>query len=275
MPPKKVLITGATDGIGKQTALILAQKGYEVVVHGKNPDKGKQTLKALQQAVPKARLHYENTDLASLDEVKMLARRVARQHPDLGILINNAGVFETRYQQTPDGYERTFAINHLAPFALTLSLLPVLQAQPTARIINVASMVHQWGSLDFQNLNSEARFNGQTAYANSKLCNVLFTYYLAQRMPGESITANCLHPGVIQTKLLYAGWGSGGVSVAEGARTTVHLATVAESAQTTGKYYANQQVAISSEESYDEAVQKKLWDISLQFTQLSDPFSNM
>ncbi len=262
MKDKTILVTGATDGIGRQTALELAQRGAHVLLHGRNPKRAPAVLAELRHRTGNERLEYLNADFAALAEVRALAEAVLARYDRLDALINNAGVFMPQRQLSRDGLELTFAVNHLAPFLLTNSLLPRLKRSAPARIVIVSSTTHQGEHLDFDDLQSEQRYDGYTAYARSKLANVLFTYALAERLKGTGVTANALHPGAVSTKLLHAGWGAGGASVAAGAATPVYLATAPEVEGVTGRYFANQRPTRSAPATYDRALQERLWAAS-------------
>ncbi len=268
---KTVLVTGSTDGIGLQTAVELAKKRLRVLMHGKNEEHGKQAVDFVRKSSGNKDIFYFNADLSDFTEVKKLAAEVKNNFPALDILINNAGVFEMNRIILPNGFEKTFMVNYLASFTLTLSLLETLKASDEARIVNVSSMA-QAGTIDFDNLNGEKYYDGYNAYAVSKLENVLLTYKLARLLKGSHITSNCLHPGVISTKLLHAGWGIGGASTSEGARTSIYAATSPELKGKSGLYLVNSHESKSSAISYDRKVQDRLWEISLQLTGLSNPF---
>ena len=260
---KRILITGATDGIGKQTALELAKMQNEIIVHGRNEERGRKTVEELKNLSANENIHYLNADLSSFEEIKNMAVQVKKNFSHLDVLINNAGVFENDKTILTNGLEKTFMVNHMAYFALTLQLIDLLRNSDEARIVNVSSMA-QAGTIDFDNLNGEKYFDGYNAYAVSKLANVLFTYKLARLLNGTNVTANCLHPGVIRTKLLHAGWGSGGSSTAEGAKTSVFLATDDSVKGKSGLYFVNSQERKSSAISYDQKIQDRLWEISLE-----------
>ena len=270
MANDKILITGATDGIGKQTALELAQMGYSLVLHGRNPDRGKEIVDMIKANTDNASLDYINADLSSLQEVGELASKVKEKHPDLNVLLNNAGVFQRQKEYTIDGFEKTFAVNHLAVFKLTLELIELLKKNKPSRIITVASMAHQSGDIDFGNLNAEKHFSDHTAYSLSKACNILFTYRLAKKLENTGVITHCLHPGVIGTKLLHAGWG-GGIPVSEGAGNTVFVTTDPEVGEKNGKYYMNKQEKRSASITYNTDYQQKLWEMSLEMVNMKDP----
>ena len=261
-----VLITGSTDGIGKQAAIQLAQQGLTVLLHGRNEQKGKQIIKEIKQQTGNQNVDFFQADLASLQQVRQLAAAVKKQYEQVHVLINNAGVFEPSFRRGEDGFEMTFTVNHLAHFLLTCLLLDHLCQSAPARIINVASMAHSH-ELDFQNLQGERHYSGYTAYAYSKLANILFTFKLARMLDKNKITVNCLHPGVINTKLLHAGWGLGGTSPEQGAHILTYLATSPDVDGVTGKYfYEMQGPAKPAAIAYDEQVQDRLWQLSEQWT---------
>ena len=265
--PKNILVTGSTDGIGKQTALELARQGQRVLVHGRDREKAAAAAREISRLSGSSQVEWVAADLACLDEVRGLAREVQERLPRLEVLINNAGIVATRLAHSRDGFELTLAVNHLAPFLLTNLLLELLKASAPARIINVSSMIHA-SRIDFDNLQAEKRYHPQSAYSLSKLGNVLFTYKLADLLAGSGVTANCLHPGVINTKLFRAAWGGGGASPEEGARTSVYLALAPELDGATGKYFMNMKETSSAPVSYDRAIQDKLWEISARLVGL-------
>ncbi len=262
METKTILISGATDGIGKQTALELAQKGHKVLVHGRNKVISEDTAAWICETSGNDKTEAVHADLTDFDEIKTLAETIKARQLRLDVLLNNAGVFENEKTVLPNGLERTFMVNHMAPFVLTLELLDLLRGTPGARIVNVSSMA-QSGSIDFDNLNGEKYFDPYNAYAISKLENVLFTYKLARILKDAGVTANCLHPGVINTKILHAGWGMGGASVHQGAQNSIYAAVSPEMEGKTGVYLVSQKPARSAALSYDKKVQERLWEISL------------
>ncbi|HEX2572097.1 MAG TPA: SDR family oxidoreductase [Polyangia bacterium] len=266
MSPPIALITGATDGIGQRAALELVQRGWRVIVHGRTLAKAEAARQRLAGAAAGAQIDIMAGDLGSLVEVRQLARTTLDMHEHIDVLINNAGVFLHEHRLTPEGFEATLAINHLAPFVLTHLLLPALERSVAARILNVSSVAHQRGTIDAHDLDALNRLSGYAAYAASKLANVLFTYELARRLGGRAITVNALHPGVIGTKLLREGFNMGGASLEEGAAGEVRLATLPELARVTGRYYAGTQEARSSQLSHDRALQRRFYQWSAEKT---------
>jgi len=260
MDDKTILVTGSTDGIGKQTALELAEMGARVILHGRNRSKAEQVLKEIKQNTGNDQLDFFIADLSSLSQIRTMGAEIRRKYNRLDVLINNAGVAMNQLELSEDGYEMTFAVNYLAAFALTLHLLELLVQRESSRIINVSSMVHS-SSLDFENLGQPRHFDGWDAYCQSKLCNLLFTFELAEKLQNQGVTANCLHPGVIDTKLLRANF-SGGSPVTEGSRKLVFLASAPELAATTGKYFNDNRQTRPAAIAYDPETRKKLWNLS-------------
>ena len=267
MENKIVLVTGSTDGIGKQTALELAKKNAYVLIHGRNPGRCHKTIDEIKAISGNNKLKPFVADFSSLNQVRKLARQINRQFQHLDVLINNAGVSEKSYKESGDGLEMTFAVNHLAPFLLTLLLLDMIKQSPRGRIINVSSIAHyRIPGIDFDDLDLKNNYNGYKAYCQSKLCNILFTYELAEQLKETTVTVNCLHPGVIDTKLLRSNLGIGGASLDEGAKTSVYLASAPALETVTGKFFSDCQESESSNYSQNIKARKRLWEISLQLT---------
>jgi NAD(P)-dependent dehydrogenase (short-subunit alcohol dehydrogenase family) len=255
-----ILITGSTDGIGKQAALALAKQGHRVLVHGRDEQRCRRTVEAIQEQGGAEGVSSYRADFSSLTEVRGLAKEVLSRETELSVLVNNAGMYPQRFSKSREGYELTFAVNHLAPFALTLYLLELLGQSSPSRIVNVSSMMHA-RSLDFDHLLGDQGMSRSQAYASSKLCNILFTFELARRLQGSGITANCLHPGVINTKLLRVVY-SGGRSPSEGAKNIVYAATAMELSGVSGEYLLDRKSSRPADIAYDATVRRKLWDLS-------------
>jgi NAD(P)-dependent dehydrogenase (short-subunit alcohol dehydrogenase family) len=260
MDDKKILITGSTDGIGRQTALELVEMGARVILHGRNKTRVKRVLQEIAQKTGNDQLDCFIADLSSLQQIRTMCAEIRQKYSRLDVLINNAGVAMNKLETSDDGYEMTFAVNHLAAFTLTLHLLDLLIQAAPSRIVNVSSMVHS-SSLNFGNLVEPRFFDGWEAYCQSKLCNILFTYELAEKLRDQGVTVNCLHPGVIDTKLLRVNFG-GGSPVTVGSRKLVYLATAPELAKETGKYFTDNRQTISAEITYDQDTRKRLWKLS-------------
>ena len=257
-----ILVTGATDGIGKQTALELARRGHHVLVHGRSEARVAATRDELVRQVKDARVDGVTFDLASLAAVRAGAARLLDQHERLHLLINNAGVFAHERRVSADGFELTFAVNHLAHFLLTELLLPRLQASGPARVVNVSSQAHQGSRLDVNDLQLTRGYSGFAAYAASKLANVLHANALAARLDATRVTANSLHPGVIGTKLLKEGWGASGATLEQGARTSLYVALEPKLAGVSGRYFSDSREARPSTAALDVRLGQALEDAS-------------
>ncbi|MEV8099041.1 SDR family oxidoreductase [Kitasatospora sp. NPDC085879] len=277
MTGKTVLITGATAGIGKATALELARRGAQVAVVGRDADKTRAVADELRAATGNPSVDPWTADLSSQAEIRRLAREFGEKHTTLDVLVNNVGGFWATRRTTVDGIEHTFALNHLAPFLLTGLLLDRLKAAGHARIVTVSSGAQAMGRIDFDDLQGARRYSGQRAYNQSKLANVLFTYELARRLAGTGVTANVLHPGVVRTdfgkddasfafRILTPLVRPFMLSPARGAATSVYLAASPEVADTTGCYFADSKPRRSSKVSYDTALAARLWQVSAELT---------
>src|SRR5918997_4381151 len=251
------LITGATSGIGKATAMGLANMGASVVMVGRDRGRGEAAMAEIKERSGNASVDLILADLSSQKEVRRLADEFKEAHPRLDVLINNAGVFRSERITTADGIEETFAVNHLAYFLLTNLLLGTLGAGAPSRIVNVASADHSNATIDFDDLQGEKGYTGAKAYSQSKLANVLFTHELARRLRGTGVTANCLHPGVVGTNLGSGVSGAFGFVVRalrplmkspeKGAETSVYLASSPEVEGSSGGYFVNKTETRSSD----------------------------
>ncbi len=280
MQNKICLITGATTGIGYITALELARMGATVVGVGRNPDKADVAQKAIRSQTGNNRVEFLLGDLSLQKEVRRVADEFKSRYPRLDILINNAGALFIPRLESGDGIEMTMALNHLGYFLLTHQLLPSLEKAPSARIINVASRAHRRGHIDLQDLEKSRRYFGWSAYCQSKLANVLFTYELDRRLKltGGTITANALHPGFVATgfsknnalwyRILSAPVFLTAISTEKGAETSIYLASSPEVEGVSGKYFHRCKPVTSSPESYNETLAKHLWAWSAEKTGL-------
>jgi len=279
MKDQVCLVTGATDGIGKVTARELAAAGARVVIVGRNEAKTERTVSEIKQRTGNDQVEYLIADLSSMQQMRDLATEFKRRHDRLDVLVNNAGAIFMSRQESADGLEMTFALNHLAYFLLTNLLIDVLKVSAPARIVNVSSGAHYRGHLDFDDLQHEQKYSGPRAYGDSKLMNVMFTYELARRLDATGITANTLHPGLVATNFMANNWGLLGklarrllnlasISAEQGAQTTLYLAASPGVEGVTGKYFDKKKPIKSSEESYDVEAQRRLWEISAEITNL-------
>jgi len=266
MENKIVLITGATDGIGKQTALKLAEMGFHVIVHGRNKSRGETVLREVMEKTGRD-ARFVQADLSSLKNVNGLAEDIKKEYDKIDVIINNAGVFQREQVFSEDGFEMTFAVNHLAHFALSLQLLPLLKGSVQGRIINVSSMAHQNSPrTDFSDIHDINAYMDYSAYALSKLANVLFSNELASRLNATKITSNSLHPGVIATKLLQEGFGISGSDVERGCLTSVYLASDESLSSTSGKYFSDSRETEPSPYVFDPELKNNLWKLSEELT---------
>ena len=270
MKGKTCIITGATDGIGLETAARLGALGARLVLVGRNRAKGRAVLTALRRRVPgvEAEMHY--ADLSQRDEIRRLAPELLAAAPRIDVLINNAGAFFAKRLVIEDRLERTFALNHLGYFRLTALLRERLIASAPARIVNVASEAHRNAALDFDDLQTARSYNGWKAYQRSKLANILFTRALARRLAGTGVTANCLHPGFVATSFgdnNRGFWGFGirlgklfaAISVPRGAETPVYVASAPEIEGTTGKYFDKCREREPNAAARNDADAERLW----------------
>lgn len=262
---KTILVTGATDGIGKQTALELARMGARVLVHARDKQKGVKVLNELNRETCNEKLALYIADFSSLADVHRMADEIKREQSQLHVLVNNAGNFYKERQINNDGLEITFLVNHLAPFLLTNLLLDLLKDSAPARVVTVASSAHHnLKALDWENLQGEISYNGFDAYALSKLANICCMNELAHRLDGSRVTVNSLHPGVIDTKLLRSSYDLQGDSVEEGACTSVYLASSPEVEGLSGKYFSSMKEKSTSDLARDTENQHKFWKISME-----------
>lgn len=284
MNGKICLVTGATSGIGEVTARTLAQMGARVIVVGRDPQRGAGTLQRIRAAAPNAQAEFMLADLSSQAQISQLAQEFKRKYSRLDVLVNNAGAWLTRYQESVDGIEMTFALNHLGYFLLANLLLDTLKTSAPARIINVSSYGHKTGRMNFEDLQFRQRYDGMQAYRQSKLANILFTCELARRLAGTGVTVNVLSPGLVATNFglnnfgLNDGWLKSllrrayalvAISPEQGAQTGIYLATSPEVEGVTGRYYVEEKESRSSAASHDREAAQRLWQMSEAMTGLS------
>jgi NAD(P)-dependent dehydrogenase (short-subunit alcohol dehydrogenase family) len=295
MAGKTCLVTGATAGIGEVTARELARRGATVVIVGRSRERCEATAEAIRRATGNAAVEFFVGDLSAQADVRRVAQEFLARHQRLDVLINNAGALFARRQESADGIEMTFALNHLAYFLLTNLLLDVLKASAPARVVNVSSRAHEGvRALDFDDLQVRSGYGGSEfgsllytlfvpvahpgfrQYSRTKLANLLFTYELARRLQGAGVTANALHPGFVASRFMEGNGALGwflrrwaslfSISAEEGARTTIYLATSPEVEGVSGQYFVRQKAVPSSPASRDEAAARRLWQISEELT---------
>jgi NAD(P)-dependent dehydrogenase (short-subunit alcohol dehydrogenase family) len=263
-----ILVTGATDGLGRGVVQRLAADGATMHLHGRDPDRLAATARAIQRATGNDRLHTHLADLASLDEVRRLASDLERSTDQLHVLINNAGIGsgkpeKTTRQESGDGHELRFAVNYLAGFLLTLRLLPLMRRSAPARIVNVASLGQS--PIDFDDVMLRHHYNGTRAYSQSKLAQITSGFELADRLPADRITVNSLHPAsYMPTKIVLEQAGHSIDTIEEGIEATVRLAASPDLEGTTGRFFDRQTKVRAHDQAYDPAARRRLWNLSLE-----------
>jgi NAD(P)-dependent dehydrogenase (short-subunit alcohol dehydrogenase family) len=276
MEGKVCIITGASSGIGKATALGLARMGATVALVSRNRERSEATRSEIRAATGNDAIEVFLADLSSQAELRRLAQDLLARYPQIHVLINNAGILNLKRTTTIDGVETVFAVNHLAYFLLTHLLLERLITTGAARIVNVASDAHHWGRLDFNDVQNEHTYRPFAVYGQSKLYNILFTRELARRIADTEVTVNCVHPGGVATGL---GWNNGWWAMLiakalrpflrtpeQGADSVLYLVTSPDVAKVSGKYFSNRREARSSPAAQDADAAKQLWQLSAELT---------
>ena len=271
-PRKIALVTGATNGIGKVTALELAKAGYRVLLTSRDAAKGKKVLEEIRAQSGNDALELFVGDLLSMTDVRRIALEIRERHPKLDVLVNNAGGLFKERSTTVDGFEYTFAFNHLSYFLLTNLLLPNLKVAGDARVVSVSSAANRLGRIHWDDLQFSTGYSAYAAYNQSKLMNVLFANALARRLRGTGVTSNSLHPGVVRSgfnfnpggpiRVVFAISKLMAVSPEKGAQTSLYLATSPEVNGVTGQYFANKKQKRANAIAYGESAQERLWDLS-------------
>ena len=281
MKDKIVLITGANRGIGKETTRALAKKGATIIMACRHLEKAESVGEMIQIESKNPHIEVMRLDLTSLESIRNFTREFKARYQKLDVLINNAGVFCMRREETEEGFELTIGVNHLGHFLLTHELMPLLEKTPEARIINLSSNAHYSADLDLGDLHFKKRkYSGIKAYGSSRLTTVFFTQELAERLKEKNITVNALHPGHVDTNM----WDLWGVerkwyqsiihrmiklfliSAEEGAQTSIYLASSVEVKRITGKYFAKKKIKAASKKCADIKLQKELWQLSKRLT---------
>ena len=272
MNGETIVATGATSGIGEAAVVALAGLGARIVMVARDEARARATMLKIEAKAPRLGHRAHLADLSRIAETRRVGEAIAASEARVDVLINNAGALFSRRQVTPEGVERTFALNHMAYFVLTQALRERLVASAPARIVSTSSTAHERATLDFNDLQNASGYTGLKAYGRSKLANILFTRELARRLAGTGVTANCLHPGVVATRF---GSSSGGlvglaipflrpffISADKGADTIVYLASSPEVASTTGAYFTKRRIVEPSCAARDEEAAKRLWEAS-------------
>ena len=272
MAGKTVLVTGGTGGIGSATAMGLAMMGARLGITGRDRGRTEEAAREIR-AASGGQVDVFVADLSSQSEVRRLADEVLQTYPRIDVLVNNVGGSWNTRHVTADGLEHTFALNHLAPFLLSNLLLDRLTQSAPARVVTVASNAHATGEIDFDDLQGEQSYSGSRAYSQSKLANILFTYELAKKLRASAVTANALHPGVVNTS--FGAEDPRGIqrliipfarpflkTPTQGAVTSIHLASSPDLEQVTGRYFADSKPRRSSKRSYDQDAASRLWQVS-------------
>lgn len=284
MPAKTVVITGATSGIGAVAACELAGRGWRVVFAARDPGRAQALLARLRAIAPDADPVAVTADLTSVSDVRRAAAEIAAAAPVIDVLANNAGAIFSPRRVTAEGLEATFALNHMAYFVLTALLLPNLRAAGAARIVSTASRAHRGQRLDFDDLQATRGYASYSVYGRSKLCNILFTRELARRLAGTGVSANCFHPGFVDTGFAQAARGPVGaafrvaksliaISPQKGARTLVHLATSEAVAGVSGGYFSAGRLCTPSRAARNGADGERLWRVSARLAGFDENFS--
>ncbi len=268
---KICLITGATSGIGKETALAIASMGALVAITYRNTQKAEETKKYIFERTGKTIETYF-CDLSSFDSIRTFTKNFLQKHDKLHVLINNAGIYEIKFLTNGNGIEMNFAVNYLAPFLLTNLLLDTIIKSSPARIINVDSDAHRGAKINFEDLAMKKKFSGSAAYGQSKLANILFTKQLAIKLENKNVTVNCLHPGIVKTnifskmnKLSIALFKLIMISPRKGAETSVYLASSDLISNYSGKYFKNKNISKPDPVAEKRETAEKLWEISMDY----------
>lgn len=270
-----VLVTGATDGLGRRVARDLAARGATVLLHGRSRERAEAAVREIGEETGNKKPRYHLADYSSLDEVRSLAGEIRSEHERLDVLINNAGIGsgpsgDTNRSESEDGFELRFAVNYLSHFLLTRELLPLLRASEPSRIVNVASVGQ--APIDFEDVMLERGYDGTRAYSQSKLALVMFAFSLAGRLEGTGVTANALHPAsLMDTKMVFETFGSNMTSVAQGAEATERLAVSPDLEGVSGRYFDGKREARANAQAYDPDARERLWSLSEDLVGLTGP----
>ncbi len=288
MLEKRAVITGATSGIGYETALELARRGFEIIIIGRDESRGQQSVSKIKDETENEKILFVKCDLSSQKQIRRAAAEIKDKYDRLDVLINNAGVWLSKRTLSEDQIEFQLAVNHVAPFLLTHLLLPSLKKSEDARIINLGSDAHIGGKIHWNDIFLSKGYNGLKAHRQTKLASLLFTYELDRKFRQkklENLSVHCVQPGLVKTDIglkdtiwLHSFFWkirrSGGVSVKEGAQTSVFLSCAENIKNQSGKYWDNCKPKKSSKNSYYQDDAKKLWQQTLEWTGIEDYFNS-
>lgn len=255
-----IMVTGATDGLGKAVALELARRGAWVLIHGRSEERGRKTIEEITAEVPEARLEFFRADFSRFSEVRQLAEAVRSEHSRLDVLVNNAGIYQDDRQETEDGNELVFQVNFLAHIMLTESLLPILKDAAPSRIVNVASAGQS--PIDFDDIPLTRSYSGSTSYQRSKLAQIMYTIDLAKRLESEHITVNALHPATFMPTKMVIGRFPPSSKIQDGVGATVRLAAAPELEGVTGRYFNMQNEHRAHPQAYDAEARRRLSELT-------------
>jgi NAD(P)-dependent dehydrogenase (short-subunit alcohol dehydrogenase family) len=271
---QKILVTGATDGLGKGVAIELARGGATLLLHGRDEARGAATIAEIRERTGNDALSFYRADFESLADVRTMAEQVIADHDELHTLVNNAGIGSSlpgggERMESADGYELRFQVNYLAAFLLTHRLVPLLYSSAPARIVNVSSVGQM--PIDFDDVMLEQRYSGVRAYCQSKLADVMFTFDLAEDLPRRSVTVNCLHPAsFMPTKIVLAARGSASSTLEEGVEATMRLIVDPELDGVTGRYYTAGHGSRANPQAYDAHARQRLRELSERLVEQVD-----
>jgi retinol dehydrogenase-13 len=274
---KIFLITGSSSGIGKETAIQLAKKGFQIIMLCRDSEKSREAWKDVKALSENSEVDLIYANLSSLESIRSAAKEIESKYNTIDVLINNAGVFKRKFAKSEDGFEMNLAVNFLAPFLLTNLLLPLLKNSKSARIINLTSELYKSGKVTLENEKSTAKYNGNKVYANTKLMVVLFTYRLAKILEAENITVNCVHPGVVQTDVFrdFPKWVNFilGLFISKpesGAKPSIYLATSNDISNVSGKYFSKMKMKETTKITHNENLAKQVWDYATKLTRFEE-----
>ncbi|XP_078262476.1 retinol dehydrogenase 12 isoform X1 [Rhinoraja longicauda] len=274
---KTVVITGANTGIGKETAKDLAQRGARVIMACRDLTKGEAAAQEIREDTGNKHVIVRELDLANTKSIYQFAENLTKEEKAINILINNAGVMMCPFMKTSDGFEMQFGVNHLGHFLLTFLLLNLIKRSAPARIVNISSLAHNFGRINFNDLQSEKSYDGSFAYCQSKLANILFTRELAKRLKDTKVTVNSVHPGCVKSELTRHSWVMALAwkiltflikTPKQGAQSSIYCAVAEELEEISSKHFSDCQPAFVAPQGKNDETAKKLWDVSCKLLEI-------